>query len=468
MPSGLPWFEGRSNVPGLRSLPASGGLLGFIVLCTLFLAMAMVKVPLAMAGMLVVALAIFIISFVSTEFGLYVVVFSMLLSPEFGAGGLGGGSSTTASRGVTIRAEDMLLVLLGFAWLAHMAVHKELGLVRKTPLNGLIGYYIISCFFSTSMGFLTGHVSGITGFFFVLKYVEYFVVYFIVANYLHSHAQIRRFTIAVLITAFIVTLVAIAQIPSGERVSAPFEGERGEPNTLGGYLLFVGAIAAGLMFSLENRRLKYALGGLISLMIIPFLATLSRGSYLALPFVYFALIYLNKKHRSLMIGLMIGFAALGTVVVPQSVKDRVMYTFDQEKQANQMQVGGVAIDTSTSERLTSWKEALEDSLRSPLWGFGVTGYGFLDAQYPRILVETGFIGLLLFGLLIRAVFREAFRVLRRSREPLYRGLAMGLIAGLVGILVHGVGANSFIIVRLMEPFWLVVGLVVCTEKIEFK
>ena len=466
MPSGLPWFEGRSHAPGLRSLPASGGLLAFIFFCTLCLSMAMAKVPLAMTGILVVALAIFIISFVSTEFGLYVVVFSMLLSPEFGAGGLGGGSATTASRGVTIRAEDMLLVLLGFSWLAHMAVHKELGLVRKTPLNGLIGYYIISCLFSTSMGFLTGHVSGLTGFFYVLKYVEYFVVYFIVANYLHSHAQIRRFVIALLITALIVTLVALAQIPSGERVSAPFEGERGEPNTLGGYLLFVGAIAAGLLFNLENRRIKYALGGLISLMIIPFLATLSRGSYLALPFVYFALIYLNKKHRALLIGMMIGFTVLGATLMPQMVKDRIMYTFEQKTKAKRVEVGGVALDTSTSERLTSWKEALEDSLKSPLWGFGVTGYGFLDAQYPRILVETGFLGLLLFGLLIRAVFREAFGVLRRAREPLYRGLAMGLIAGLVGILVHGVGANSFIIVRLMEPFWLVVGLVICADRLE--
>jgi len=360
----------------------------------------------------------------------------------------------------------MLLVLLGFSWLAHMAVHKELGLVRKTPLNGLIGYYILSCLFSTSMGFIFGHVTGITGFFFVLKYVEYFVVYFIVANYLHSQAQIRRFTIALLITAFIVSLVAIAQIPSGERVSAPFEGEDGEPNTLGGYLFFTGAIAAGLMFNLEDRRIKYVLGGLISVMIVPFLATLSRGSYLALPFVYFALIYLNKKHRSLMIGLMIGFATFGTVIIPQSVQDRIMFTFEQEKQAHQMQVGGVAIDTSTSERLASWKEAIEDSLSSPLWGFGVTGYGFLDAQYPRVLVETGFIGLVLFGLLIRAVFREAFAVFRRSQVPLYRGLAMGLIAGLVGILVHGVGANSFIIVRLMEPFWLVVGLVVCAGRLE--
>ena len=41
-----------------------------------------------------------------------------------------------------------------------------------------------------------------------------------------------------------------------------------------------------------------------------------------------------------------------------------------------------------------------------------------------------------------------------------------MIAGLMGLLVHGLGANTFIIVRIMEPFWLVVGLVMGAAKLE--
>jgi energy-converting hydrogenase Eha subunit B len=42
---------------------------------------------------------------------------------------------------------------------------------------------------------------------------------------------------------------------------------------------------------------------------------------------------------------------------------------------------------------------------------------------------------------------------------------VGLIAGLVGLLVHAIGANTFIIVRIMEPFWFVVGIVIALNSI---
>jgi hypothetical protein len=42
---------------------------------------------------------------------------------------------------------------------------------------------------------------------------------------------------------------------------------------------------------------------------------------------------------------------------------------------------------------------------------------------------------------------------------------VGLIAGLVGLLVHAIGANTFIIVRIMEPFWFLTGIVIALSQI---
>ena len=71
---------------------------------------------------------------------------------------------------------------------------------------------------------MMGRVKGLTGIFFVLKYFEYFVVYFMAVNQLKEKKQIERFLFTILVVCFIVCLVAIYQIPSGVRVSAPFEG----------------------------------------------------------------------------------------------------------------------------------------------------------------------------------------------------------------------------------------------------
>ncbi|MBT5802376.1 MAG: O-antigen ligase family protein [Gemmatimonadetes bacterium] len=454
-------FKSNSNLMSGQS----SFLLVITVFC-LIIAAVMAKLPPAYGGVIVVGIIVFMATFMSTEAGLYLLICSMLLSPEFGSGGLEGGD-TTASRGVTIRGEDMLLVLLGFAWLMRTAIHKDLGLIRPTPLNGSIGIYVAVYLFATLAGFIAGHVRGITGFFYVLKYVEYFIVYFIVSNNLETRDQIRRFIITMLITAFIVSITATAQIPGGERVSAPFEGERGEPNTLGGYLLLIGSVVAGLAINLKDKSITRWLWMLLAFMFIPFMFTQSRGSYLALPFVYMTFGFLLPSKRIKMVVLAVVFFIFGVLFMPATVTDRIMYTFEQGyTQQKKVKIGDVELDTSTTERLESWTSALSDGIKSPIWGFGVTGYGFLDAQYPRIWVETGLLGLFFFGSLMYKVFKQGFQLYGNTEDPLFKGLGMGLIAGTVGLLFHALGANTFMIVRVMEPFWLIVGMVVFANKLE--
>ena len=178
---------------------------------------------------LIILLLVFVCTFIWPEAGLYVVIFSMLLSPEIIAGDLGG--KATLGRGLTLRLEDFLLVFIGLSWFARTAVDKTVGLFRKTPLNQPIAAYILACFLATLWGKITGNVQGKAGFFFILKYFEYMVVFFLVVNYVHSVDQAKRLLLALLITCFIVSIYGLMQIPGGGRVSAPFEGEVGEPNT---------------------------------------------------------------------------------------------------------------------------------------------------------------------------------------------------------------------------------------------
>src|SRR5512139_1545275 len=83
-----------------------------------------------------------------------------------------------------------------------------------------------------------------------------------------------------------------------------------------------------------------------------------------------------------------------------------------------------------------------------------------------ILTNTGVVAVIAFFFLIGMLFRMSIGVYRTSCDPLYSGLALGHLGAIVGLLVHGIGANTFIIVRIMEPFWFLTALVVMSPEIE--
>ena len=121
------------------------------------------------------AVLLIIICFVNTEIGLYILIVAMLLGPQFGVSG-GDNLSATRSRGLTLRFDDFLLLVIGTSWFAKAAIKKELGLFLKTPLNRPIACYFIVCVVSTMLGVMMERVKPASGFFFVMKYFEYFIV----------------------------------------------------------------------------------------------------------------------------------------------------------------------------------------------------------------------------------------------------------------------------------------------------
>ena len=407
---------------------------------------------------LAAALIVFLVVFVKTEFGLYLVLFSMLLSPQLGSGG----AAIAEGRRIVVRSEDILLLVVAFSWLAKTAVNKELGLAVKTPLNRPILAYVAATAIATLIGYVTGTVGGLGGAFYVLKYVEYFVVYYMVVNNLTDRRQAWRLVTAAFLTAVIVSLIGMTQIPSGQRVSAPFEGKDGEPNTFGGYLLLLMAVAGGIALETARIRTRVLYLGLTGLMAIPFVFTLSRTSYVGvIPAV--AVLAVLSSRRRLMIGALIVALVASPLVValfPDTVTKRVLYTFEPERGQPTVRVGAVGLDPSTSARLISVKQAFEGWTHRPIFGYGVTGFAFMDQQFARTLVETGVVGLTAFLVLVWAVLKAGVLSFRALRTPEERGLALGFVAGTVGLLGHAIGANTFIIVRIMEPFWFFAAIVV--------
>lgn len=399
-----------------------------------------------------------LIAFISPKTGLYLLVFSMLLGPEFLVGGMGGG--TTLGRGVTLRFDDFLLMLVGFGWLARAATSENEKVFVRTPLNRSITWYVVACIFATLIGVLFGRVKPMGGMFFLLKYYEYFFLYFMTVNLLKEEKQIKHLVMASLVTCALVSLYAISQIPGGERVSAPFEGRDGEPNTLGGYLVFMMAIIAGLLATPNALQTKWPYVALMGLAGIALQATLSRASFLAAGVITIGFLLILRRRSPVLVSLLLMAVLAVPILAPKAVVDRVMYTFTQPKEEGQINVGRMRVDTSTSERLRSWQHSVEVWKKSPLWGMGVTGGPFMDAMYPRVLTEAGLLGICAFFGLLWAILRTSMGAFATFRDPYMTGLTLGFVLGFIGLLVHAVGSNTFIIVRIMEPFWLYAGIVV--------
>jgi O-antigen ligase len=305
-----------------------------------------------------------------------------------------------------------------------------------------------------------------TGFFYVLKYFEFVIIFFMVSNHLKDRKQLRNYVWAMLLTCAVVSVIGMINVPAGERVSAPFEGEVGEPNTFGGYLVFMICICAGLYLATESFKNQVICAFLVLLFSVPLFYTQSRSSYLAAVPAVLSFIWLSKKRYwvlpvILLIGLLLPYLA------PQPAKERVAYTFTQGRDRKDVvTVAGIKLDTSTSARLVSWQEAIEDLKEHPILGYGVTGYKFVDAQYVRVAAETGLVGLVVFLFLMATIFRESWRVQQAAKDPFNRGVALGFIAGFIGLLFHAIGANTFIIVRIMEPFWFVTAMVMAIPSLE--
>ena len=115
---------------------------------------------------------------------------------------------------------------------------------------------------------------------------------------------------------------------------------------------------------------------------------------------------------------------------------------------------------------TYGKKIFNKAKKRPFFGYGVAAFGLIDSQYPLVLAETGIIGLWIFIWLMVRIFRDGLQVYRAVEDDWGKGLTLGFLAGFIGLLVHGFSAATFIIVRIMEPFWFIAAMVMMLLQFE--
>jgi len=66
------------------------------------------------------------------------------------------------------------------------------------------------------------------------------------------------------------------------------------------------------------------------------------------------------------------------------------------------------------------------------------------------------------------IFVNALKSFQFSKDEFTQGLSLGFIAGFLGLLTHALTANTFIIVRIMEPFWFLTAIVMALSELELR
>ena len=450
---------GRGEVAESRvEVPFFIGFMGFSALALLVFHLYFQSQALTIA--LAVSLFIFAVTFLRVELGVYILVACMLLSPEIEA------SKGAGSRSLNLRYDDILIVVVFFGVLLKQAFEGRHSLWRSSPVNtGIFAYFSI-CILSSLIAYQRGlplFVHNVDATIFVLlKMAEYYMVFILVGSAIRNDKQMRRQLIMFLVVAAIVSVYALNSrfISGEERVSAPFEKGGTEPNTLGGYLVIVACVAVALYTQAPTKQKRRLCLVLLALVFFPILYTLSRASYTALVAGMVALSLAARKYS--IVAVVAVVLMLSPFIMPADVQKRVMSTFKPGGEA--VYVGdvdtGLTVDKSTHERIQIWKKVRYNLNYTPWLGGSVEWDRILDSHYARVLIETGLIGCAAFIFLQWLLIKTSLQAYRWSTQWVGRAIGLAAFASTIALIVHSTGTISFLIVRIMEPFWFLIGLTV--------
>ncbi len=442
-------------------------VLAFLILSGLALLILQVTLQnSAITTAVAVSMAVFLATVLRVELGVYILVAAMLLSPEISAGQVSGGGG--GWRSINIRYGDILIIVIFLGVMLKLAFEGRLRLCEPSPINAAIAAYMAVALFSSLLAVQTAIRSWDkwSAFFVLLKMVEFYLLFFLAGNAVRTPRQIRSILAVLFLVAIIVSGYAASTIGFSDRVGAPFEEGGTEPNTLGGYLMLVSCVAMGLLLLAPRFRLRLLFAGIIALAFIPFLYTLSRASYLAMIAAFVTMSILGRRWWIFAVVVAVLFAS--PYVMPESVADRVNYTF-QRGYGEQVVVGGVdtglQVDKSTYERIYVWDKVWYNIQVWPWFGGGVNWSTVLDSQYARVLIETGLFGICAFLFLQFRLLKTAYQAHRWSNDWVAKGLALGMFSATVGLMVHSLGTISFLIVRIMEPYWVLMAMVAVARNL---
>jgi O-antigen ligase len=366
--------------------------------------------------------------------------------------------------------DELLFVLICLAWPVQMALRGKIS-YRLTPMDlPILLYLAVAAFLflvrSPQLGI------AIEG---VRVYVEYMLWFFIASNLLLNKAQARALINWLVLLGTLVALHGVyqyivgVQIPSHwldstESVRTRVFSIVGSPNVLGSFLVLVIPITISQLLSANSRLWRYFYALCLVPMVLSLFFTYSRGAWLAMAGALF--IYGLLYNWRILLAL-VAAAYTAPRIIP-GIAARIGYLLSP----------AYLLSSARAGRVARWNVALDKLNNNPLFGEGFGRYGgavaarhipssnYVDNFYLKTAAESGLVGIAAYVLLLLSGIRCAMNSYRRLTDTYLKGLAVGLIVGLLGVLLHNGVENIFEVPMMASYFWLLLGMTAALPHLE--
>ena len=411
--------------------------------------------------------------------GVFLLVLAIGISPRFPL------PLEIPGRQFELRFEDVILVGLVLNWLLTLRPR-----IHATPLFRAIAFYTVIITLTTALGLITGTVTPSRSLPFLFKELEYFLIFFLVANWVRTHAQLQTITRVILAVAAANAVWAAVQTFLGTRQTLfvmladylPLDVSQGpmvlgsygpgligemSPFSTGGFFMLVLLLTFGfLLFAATGWRKKLLAGLGVTFAICLFL-TESRANVIS-ALIGVGLLALLAGRASLgKIRLVLLLAAVSVGALVGMAKTGIYDVSDRWLLEN--------IQYSATQREEDiWWPLLAAGAGHPLFGFGkgaldfAPGLGSTEAhnQYLRVFVESGVVGLAAFLGLLGSIALLSARAYRNARFGITRAVSTTALAATVALVISAFYGDVFVPVVVNELWWVLVALAVVAQRIE--
>ena len=212
---------------------------------------------------------------------------------------------------------------------------------------------------------------------------------------------------------------------------------------------------------LRRIKLKMLAYGLVAVTLLATMYCFSRGAYLAV-IVSVVLLGIVKDRKLLLISAV--FLFTWQALVPTAVTERINMTHDEDGQ----------LEASAQERVDLWTNAETTFMRYPITGTGYATFQYGEHVdnlkdthnwYVKVLVETGLVGFIIVLALLQQMFSVPLRLFRKARDPMFRGLGLGLFTCLCCLAVTNFFGDRWTYIEINGLLWALLGAAVRADAL---